>query len=210
MAGLWIGMTGGIGCGKSTVAAMFASVGAGIVDTDQIAHELTAAGGAAMPALAAAFGPSCATPEGALDRDAMRALVFADPAARGRLEAILHPMIRSVAMAEAGASAAPYVLLVVPLLVETGGWRDKVARVLAIDCPEPTQVERVMARNGLPEEQVRRIMAAQASRAARLAQADDVIDNSGPPELLAPQIARLHPFYLAFSQRMATNPPERL
>lgn len=195
----WIGVTGGIGCGKSTVADAFARLGAGVVDTDAIAHALTAAGGAAMPALVAAFGPDCAAPDGAMDRARMRARVFADPAAKARLEAILHPLILAETLAQAGASPAPYVLIVVPLLVESGHWQQRVARVLVVDCPESTQVARVMARNGLPRATVEAIMATQATRAARLAVADDVIHNDGDLDSLLPQIDRLHQFYLTFS-----------
>jgi dephospho-CoA kinase len=191
-----VGLTGGIGCGKSTVADLFAERGAALVDTDVLAHQLTAPGGAAMPALLHAFGPACATPEGAMDRGRLRDLVFADPGARGRLEAILHPMIRAATVAAAEAATGPYVIFVVPLLVESGNWRARVQRILAIDCREETQIARVMARNGLPETQVRAIMAAQATRQQRLAAADDVIDNDAGLEALIPQVDRLHAFYL--------------
>lgn len=192
-----VGLTGGIGCGKSTVADLFAARGAGIVDTDVLAHELTAPGGAAMPALVQEFGADFATPDGALDRTRMRNLVFADPGARARLEGILHPMIRTATLDAALAVGGAYVIFVVPLLIESGTWRSRVQRVLAIDCLEATQIARVMARNGLPEAQVKAIMAAQASRAERLAAADDVIDNDGGHDALAPQVDRLHQFYLA-------------
>lgn len=192
-----VGLTGGIGCGKSTVADLFAARGAGIVDTDVLAHQLTAPGGAAMPALVQEFGANFATPDGALDRTRMRDLVFADPGARARLEGILHPMIRAATLDAAMSVAGAYVIFVVPLLVESGTWRSRVQRVLAIDCQEATQIARVMARNGLPEAQVKAIMAAQASRANRLAAADDVIDNDGGQDALAPQVERLHQFYLA-------------
>jgi dephospho-CoA kinase len=192
-----VGLTGGIGCGKSTVADLFAARGAGIVDTDVLAHQLTAPGGAAMPALVQEFGADFATPDGALDRTRMRDLVFADPGARARLEGILHPMIRTATLDAALSVAGAYVIFVVPLLIESGTWRSRVQRVLAIDCLEATQIARVMARNGLPEAQVRAIMAAQASRAERLAAADDVIDNDGGQGALAPQVERLHRFYLA-------------
>jgi dephospho-CoA kinase len=198
-----IGLTGGIGCGKSTVADLFAAHGAAVIDTDQIAHNLTAAGGAAMPALRAEFGPAFATPDGALDRAAMRNLVFADPAARTRLEAILHPRIREASAAAALIAAGPYTLFVVPLLIESGTWRARVARILAIDCPEQMQVARVMARSGLSAEQVHAIMAAQVTRTQRLAAADDVIRNDGNLEALRPQVERLHAFYLAEAARMA-------
>ena len=149
-----IGLTGGIGCGKTTVANLFADLGATLVDTDDIAHALTAPGGAAMAPLVEAFGPAFATPDGALDRARMRALVFADPAAKLRLEAILHPRIRDAALAAAAAATGSYVMFVVPLLIESGTWRARVTRVLAIDCPEEVQVARVMARSGLTEEAV--------------------------------------------------------
>lgn len=206
----WIGLTGGIGCGKSTVADGFAARGAGIVDTDAIAHALTGAQGAAMPALVDAFGPGCMAPDGSMDRPAMRARVFGNPADKARLEAILHPMIQAETLAQAEACSAPYVLIVVPLLVESGHWKQKVARVLVVDCLETTQLARVMARSSLPEQQVRAIMATQATRAERLGQADDVIHNDGGLDELTPQIDGLHRFYSAFSERMATNPLERL
>jgi dephospho-CoA kinase len=207
---LTIGLTGGIGCGKSTVADLFASLGASIVDTDLIAHAMTVPGGPAMPAIAAEFGPGYLTPEGALDRARMRELVFTEPPARQRLEAILHPRIRAAADAEALAASAPYVIFVVPLLIESGNWRQRVKRVLAIDCAEATQVARVMARNGLSEEQVKAIMAAQATRAQRLAAADDVIDNDDGVAALLPQVERLHRIYLAICEEMAKIPSERL
>ncbi len=205
-----VGLTGGIGCGKTTVANMFAELGATLVDTDEIAHALTAPGGAAMPELIAAFGPDFATVDGAMDRARMRALVFSDPDAKRRLEAILHPRIRDAALAAAAAAAGAYVMFVVPLLIESGTWRARVTRVLAIDCPEQVQVARVMARNGLTKEQVRAIMATQVTRAERLAAADDVIVNDGELATLRPQIARVHAQYLAFSERMARLPMERL
>jgi dephospho-CoA kinase len=205
-----VGLTGGIGCGKSTVADLFAARGASVVDTDLIAHALTAPGGAAMPALVEAFGPGFATPDGALDRARMRKLVFDDPDARARLEAILHPRIRAATAAAALAATGPYVLFVVPLLIESGGWRERVARVLAIDCPEEVQVRRVMARNGLPEAQVRAIMAAQVTRARRLQEADDVIVNDAGTEALLPQVERLHAFYLDEVARSKTAVNGRL
>ena len=166
-----VGLTGGIGCGKSTVAELFAGLGATIVDTDAIAHSLTAAHGAAMPAILAEFGPDFATPDGALDRAHMRSLVFTDAGARGRLEAILHPRIRDATAAAAAIATGPYVIYAVPLLIESGTWRDRVSRVLAVDCSEDTQVARVMQRSGLSADQVRAIMATQVTRAQRLAAA---------------------------------------
>jgi dephospho-CoA kinase len=191
-----IGLTGGIGSGKSTVADLFAARGASIVDTDLIAHSLTAPGGAAMAAIVAEFGAGFADTSGALDRARMRALVFSDAGAKARLEAILHPRIRDAALAAAAAASGCYVIYAVPLLVESGTWRARVTRVLTVDCREEVQLARVMARNQLPEAQVRAIMASQASRAERLAAADDVIENNEGIAALAPQIDRLHAFYL--------------
>ncbi|WP_296946293.1 dephospho-CoA kinase [uncultured Massilia sp.] len=205
-----VGLTGGIGCGKTTVADMFAARGATVIDTDALAHALTAPHGAAMPALLAEFGPAFATPEGALDRARMRALVFSDPGARARLEAILHPRIRAATAAAALVATGPYTIFVVPLLIESGGWRERVARILAIDCPEEVQVARVMTRNGLPEAQVRAIMAAQVSRARRLQEADDVILNDDGLDTLAPQVAHLHARYLDEAEKLAAAQNERL
>ncbi|MBD8529154.1 MULTISPECIES: dephospho-CoA kinase [unclassified Massilia] len=198
-----VGLTGGIGCGKTTVADMFGALGASLVDTDAIAHALTAPHGAAMPAILAEFGAGFATPDGAMDRARMRELVFTDPGARARLEAILHPRIREATAAAAALASGPYVIFVVPLLIESGTWRERVTRVLAIDCKEETQVARVMARNNLSEAQVRAIMAAQVTRAQRLAAADDVVVNDDGLDALRPQVERLHAFYLAESARLA-------
>ena len=198
MSGFVVGLTGGIGSGKSLAADEFAALGAAVVDTDLIAHELTAVAGAAMPALRAEFGAGVVAADGSLDRPAMRALAFADPAARKRLEAILHPLIRAEATsrcAAALAAGAPYVVLVVPLLVESGAYRDSVARIAVVDCSEETQLARVMARNALPRAEVERIMAAQAGRAARRAAADDLIDNDSDRAHLRRQVAELHRFY---------------
>lgn len=201
-AKLFIGLTGGIGCGKTIVANLFAARGATLVDTDLIAHAMTAPHGPAMAAIAAAFGAAFIAADGSLDRAAMRALVFTDPAARQRLEAILHPMIRAEAERQAAAASGLYVIFVVPLLIESGAWSDRVARIVAIDCSEATQVARVMARNGLSEAQVRAIMANQVSRAERLAAADDVIDNDNGVDALPPQVDALHARYLKISAQM--------
>ena len=198
-----VGLTGGIGCGKTTVANMFSALGAALVDTDEIAHALTAPHGAAMPALLAEFGQQFATPDGALDRARMRALVFSDPGAKARLEAILHPRISAAALAAGAAASGPYVIYVVPLLVESGVWRARVTRVLAIDCPEAVQVARVMARSQLPESQVRAIMATQVTRAQRLQAADDIVNNGDGIAQLAPQVAQLHQNYLDFADRLS-------
>ncbi|MEZ5658668.1 MAG: dephospho-CoA kinase [Burkholderiaceae bacterium] len=200
-----VGLTGGIGSGKTTVAKRFEALGVTVVDTDAIAHELTGPGGAAMPAIRAAFGDGVVAADGRLDRAAMRERVFADPAERKRLEAILHPMIGETTNARALAATSAYVILAIPLLVEGGRWGERVHRVLVIDCAEQTQVERVMQRSGLSADQVRDIMAAQASRAERLAAASDVIDNDGTPEALDAPVAALHARYLGFAAAHAAR-----
>ena len=177
--GLHIGLTGGIGSGKSTVARRLVELGAVLVDTDAIARALTAPGGAALPAIAQDFGPQAIGADGAMDRDWMRARAFADPAVKARLEAILHPLIGTTARAQAAAAGGRTVVFDVPLLAESGHWRARVDRVLVIDCGEQTQVQRVMARNSWPEEAVRRVIAQQATREQRRAIADAVILNDG-------------------------------
>lgn len=199
-----VGLTGGIGSGKSAASAMLGELGAAVVDADVIAHELTAPGGAAMAAIRSAFGADAIAADGALDRVAMRRLVFSDAAAKGRLEAILHPLIGAEIRRRSAiglASGAPYVVLVVPLLVESGVYRKRVARILVVDCAEDTQVARVMARNGMTSEEVRRIMATQATRAARLTAADDTVDNDSDMNNLRTQIEALHRKYLALAAK---------
>ena len=191
-----VGLTGGIGCGKSKATDMFAELGAGVVDTDVISRELTAAGGQAMDAIAQEFGTEYVLADGSLDRARMRMLVFADPQAKRRLEAILHPLIRSTARDSITAAAEPYVLLVVPLLLETGAYRDLIRRVLVVDCDEQQQIERTMARSGLTEDEVRGIMKAQLARNQRLTQADDVLRNDGDISSLRQQVQTLHAHYL--------------
>ncbi len=172
-----IGLTGGIGSGKSTVAALLVGHGAALVDTDAIARELTAAGGAAMPELRRRFGEAIVDASGALDRDAMRELVFSQPSARHKLEAILHPLIGAETARRAASSHARCVVFDVPLLVESAHWRDRVDRVLVVDCSQATQIDRVLQRSGWTEEAVRRVIASQASREQRRACADAVIYN---------------------------------
>jgi dephospho-CoA kinase len=175
--GLTIGLTGGIGSGKSTVARLLVAQGAALVDTDAIARSLTAAGGAAMPALVAAFGAAVAGADGALDRDAMRRLAFADAGAKQRLEAVLHPMIGAQADAQAAAATADTIVFDVPLLTESSRWRAVVGRVLVVDCSAETQIARVTARSGWTRDAVERVIAQQVPRAARRAIADAVIHN---------------------------------
>ena len=195
-----VGLTGGIGSGKSTVADFFAAHGVPVIDTDRIARAETAPGSPALSAIRAVFGEVVIQADGTLDRAALRHRVFADAAARHQLEAILHPPIRqAVDKARAALTAAPYVLIVIPLLVERGGYRDMLNRVLVIDCPEDLQIARVMARSGLTRNEVKAILATQASRAERLAIADDVIINTASSEALQEQVAVLHRRYLALA-----------
>jgi dephospho-CoA kinase len=194
-----IGLTGGIGSGKSAAADEFEKLGAAIVDTDLIAHELTGKGGAALAGIERVFGPEFISGD-SLDRKRMRDHVFADPAAKRALEELLHPMIREESARRIAAAHAPYVVHVVPLLVESPDYRRRVDRVLVVDAPEETQVARVHERSRLPEEQVRAIMRTQVSRAERLAAADDVIDNGGSRDALRNQVAALHQKYLQFAK----------
>jgi len=203
-----IGLTGGVGSGKSTVASVLHRLGAGIVDADSLAHELTGSGGAAIDLLRAEFGDSAIGPDGALDRAAMRALAFADPAVRQRLEAVLHPLIRANAERRARALAergAPYIVFVVPLLVESAHWHGQLERVLVVDCSEAVQLERVAARPGLDRTIAARIVAAQASRASRLAAADDVLFNEAPLPIIETRVAELHSSYLALAASSSTS-----
>jgi dephospho-CoA kinase len=199
---LIIGLTGGIGSGKSTVADALVARGAALVDTDQIAHALTAPGGAAIEPIRQAFGDAVIAPDGRMDRAAMRERAFSDPQARKLLESILHPLIRAgtdAGIAAALQNAAPYVLVAIPLLVEGGGARGRFDRVLVVDCPADVQVERVIRRSGLARTQVDAIMAAQATREQRLAMADDVVDNSGSPDALPAQVERIDALYRRLS-----------
>ena len=196
---LVVGLTGGIGSGKSAAADEFARLGASVVDTDAIAHALTQQGGAAVPEVEKRFGKEFVL-DGAMDRKKMRDHVFADPAAKRELEALLHPMIREESARRIAAARAPYVVHVVPLLIESPDYRRRVNRVLVVDAPEEAQVARVRARSNLPEEEVRAIMRTQVTRAARLAAADDVIDNAGSRDALRNQVAALHQKYLQFAK----------
>ena len=177
-----IGLTGGIGSGKSTVARVLVECGAALIDADAISRQLTAPGGAAISALASQFGPQIITAEGAMDRDRMRQLAFNDPALKKQLEAIIHPLISQESLRQSSAAVdagCACIVFDIPLLVESGRWRQPLDRVLVVDCAEDTQIARVMARNGLTREGVEKIIAAQASRAQRLAAADICICNEG-------------------------------
>lgn len=192
-----VGLTGGIGSGKTAVTDLFAALGAAVVDTDVIARTLTAARGPAMEAIEREFGAGYVDGSGALDRPRMRELAFRDPQAKARLEAILHPRIRDLALVEAQKAAvrSPYVVFVVPLLVESGSWRSRIDRLLVVDCATATQEARVRARSGLDAALARRIIAQQAPRAARLDAADDVLVNEGPLDQLGSRVRRLHHRY---------------
>ena len=189
-----LGLTGGIGSGKTYVANLLAGWGASVIDTDQIAHALTAPEGLAIAPIREAFGAELIGPDGALDRARMRELVFATPSQRTALEGILHPLIAQEVFAQAQAATGLYAVFVVPLLVESGRWRDRIDRLCVVDCEETTQIERVQARSGIPIDTIRRILAAQATRAQRLAVADDIIVNSANTTLeeLEKQVLVLH------------------
>jgi dephospho-CoA kinase len=197
---LVVGLTGGIGSGKSAAADEFAAHGATVVDTDAIARQLTEKGGTAVAQIEKMFGSTFLDQTGGMDRKKMRDHVFADPAAKRALEALLHPMIREESARRIAAAGGPYVIHVVPLLIESPDYRSRVDRVLVVDCPEETQLARVRARSGLSEDEVRAIMRTQISRAERLAAADDVIDNRGSREALRKQVAALHKKYLQFAR----------
>jgi dephospho-CoA kinase len=190
---LLVGLTGGIGSGKTSVANLFAERGASVIDTDVISHSLTSPGGAAIPAIQAAFGPQMITQEGAMDRVKMRELIFADASQKVRLEAILHPMIRAEIAQQTSKATGVYIMFVVPLLVETGHWN--LPRILVVDCDEALQIQRVMQRDGLSEQFIKNIIAQQATREQRLAVATDVLHNQGTIEALIPEVDRLHRLY---------------
>ena len=191
-----VGLTGGIGSGKSAAADEFARLGATVVDTDAIAHELTAPGGAAIEPLRRLFGDAYVAASGAMDRSKMRSLAFSDPGARAKLEGLLHPLIRAESERRIRAASGPYVIHVVPLLIESPGYRGRVDRVLVVDCPEALQIERVQQRSGLGRETAEAIQRAQVPRATRAAAADDLIDNSGSLDALHKQVVALHARYL--------------
>jgi len=192
-AGIYcVGLTGGIGSGKSTVANLLAVHGASLIDADVIAHALTGAGGEAIPMVREAFGDEAVEASGAMNRAYIRTLVFADPQARERLEAIVHPLVRTEVERQLATASGPYALLVVPLLVESAYYRERCDRVVVVECAENVRIQRVRERNGLSEEQVRRIIAAQASAEERRAVADDLIDNGGSLAELAVLLETLH------------------
>ncbi len=191
-----VGLTGGIGSGKSTIATIFATCGAKIIDADAISHALTGAGGAGSAQIAATFGAEYRNTDGAVDRAALRKRVFGDDRARAQLEAILHPLIRDAMQVELAASAsAPYVVWMVPLLIESNIARAQCHRVAVVDCSEQTQISRVKTRSGLTQEMIESIMRTQCSRSDRLRLGDDIIDNAGEQARSAPQVLTLDRFY---------------
>jgi dephospho-CoA kinase len=198
---LKIGLTGGIGSGKTSVSDIFSELGVPVIDTDLVARQLTARDGAALPEIRSAWGESVMRTDGELDRDALRRRIFADPEERRRLEAILHPLIRRQVVAELAALDAPYVVVVIPLLVETGNYRELLDRVLVVDCPESLQVERVRARSGLSAEEVSAIISAQADRSSRIAAADDIIVNAANNHSLREQVLSLDAKYREIAGR---------
>jgi dephospho-CoA kinase len=196
-----VGLTGGIGSGKSAASGMFEALGAAVVDTDEISRALTAPGGAAIAEIRERFGPESIAADGGLDRERMRLLVFRDAVSRARLEEVLHPLIRSRTRDAIAATRRPYVVVVVPLLFETGACMEFIQRVLVVDCEEEEQVRRVMARSRLAAAEARRIMATQLPRAERLRRADDVLHNNGSIEALRSQVEQLHARYLALARK---------
>ena len=194
-----VGLTGGIGSGKTTVAELFLSQGAGLVDTDEISRRLTAPAQPAIAEIARKFGPQFVAEDGSLDRVRMRNLVFADLSARKDLEAIVHPLIRQESTRQIQESTAPYVVVVVPLLIETGAYRGMIGRILVVDCEPETQVRRVMERSRLSRNEVLSIIASQVSRQQRLREADDIIQNDDDLESLPAQVNPLHLRYLGLA-----------
>lgn len=194
-----IGLTGGIGSGKSAAAERFAELGVPVIDTDVIAHALTRPDSRALDAIRASFGEAVIAADGSLDRPMLRRRVFGDPAARRQLEAILHPLILHEVKTRLAALSAPYAVAVIPLLVETGAYDSLLDRIAVVDCPEELQIARTVARSGLTREEVSAILAAQATRRARLAAADDVIVNTGTLAALRDEIDALHQRYLTLA-----------
>jgi dephospho-CoA kinase len=203
-----IGLTGGIGSGKTAVSDLLAKLGAGIVDTDLIAHQITAPHGVATALIEKQFGPDFISADGSLNRDRMRALVFAKPEARKSLEAITHPLIRQETIRQAlrlSKEGVPYLVFVVPLLIESGSWMELIDRLVLVDCAEETQIQRVMQRSNLPREEVERILAAQASREERLKYADIVIENQGGLKDLEVEVQNLHQKILQFQKDQSSS-----
>jgi dephospho-CoA kinase len=198
-----VGLTGGIASGKTTIARLFEALGVPVIDTDQLAREVVAPGQPVLDQIAQRFGPGVLAPDGALDRAALRKLIFADPAARADLEQLTHPAIRALLAERSAAAGGEYQIHVIPLLVETAG-RGKLDRILVVDCSEDLQIRRLQARDGSTLEQARSILAAQATRAARLAVADDVIENADELGPVRNRVAELHQRYLNLAREART------
>lgn len=197
---LKIGLTGGIGCGKSTVTNLFASLGAPIIDADQISHDLVAPGQAALLSVQRQFGEDIIKHDGGLDREKLRNIVFSDKTAKQRLEAILHPMVRLAIQTKLAELDAVYCIVSIPLLFETG-MAELADRVLVVDCPVEMQMARVKGRDNLSEERVKSIIDSQVSRNFRIYHADDLIDNTGSADRLAEQVKKLHNLYIYLSHQ---------
>jgi len=195
-----VGLTGGIGCGKSTVSKAFSKLGVKIIDTDLISRNLTSAGGEGIKPIRQVFGDKFILPDGSLDRNLMRTTVFKNPSALANLESILHPLIRAKVQDEIAQCKDLYVILVIPLLIEKSGYTDVLNRILVVDCDKSIQIQRVMNRNGLDETAVKNIMRNQANRNSRLSMANDVIDNSSNPEALTSKVKVLHALYLSLAK----------
>lgn len=201
---LVIGLTGGIGCGKSSVARIFAALGAAVIDTDEIAHRLTAKGSPALAAIIEQFGSSYLLSDGNLDRARLRKQVFSDHAAKEKLETLLHPLIKQQVISEMAEAQGPYLVLVIPLFFETGAYRDLVDKVLVVDCDENQQISRTMSRSRLSADEVRAIIAQQVPREERIEQADDILSNRGDPADLEKYAEDLHRHYLSLALRRQT------
>ncbi len=195
---LKVGLTGGIGCGKSTAADIFAQLGVPVLDADKIARDLVAPGQSALLHITQIFGTDILNADGTLNRPCLRERVFSDPAQKLKLEAILHPLIYNTLQIESAKLTAPYCILCIPLLFESGG-TDFIDRIVVVDCPEASQIARVKQRDQLGDETIRAIMVSQSSRPYRIAHADDVLDNSGSNGKLAEQIKKLHNLYISLS-----------
>lgn len=196
---LCVGLTGGIGCGKSTVADIFKKLGAGIIDTDEIAHHLTQTQGAAIPAIRLTFGSEYINNDGKLNRDKMRELIFSDTTAKQKLETILHPLILEQTKAQLQQlHTMPYIIIVVPLLLESAAFQQLIQRILVVDCDKDTQIARVIARNDMDKFEIENIIVQQTTPAVRLKLADDVIHNDGDTDMdsLTSQVTALHEYYL--------------
>lgn len=197
---LIIGLTGGIGCGKSCATKFFAAQGTSIIDTDEIAHELTLSEGKAINVIKETFGSEFISKNGSLDRSKMRKLVFSDEASRQKLETILHPLIYHEVIRRVSLATSAYIIIVIPLLLETAVFQKLVHRILVIDCTEQSQISRTVARSNLSEQEVRAIMTTQIPREERLKQADDIIVNNQDLDYLHKQVEMLHLKYLALTK----------